>query len=101
MHGSHKVPERLQLDKEGLSREPPDSQSVVVEQLVVVEPQEKTTDDMRVSPEEESTDLPFIAERSKRPNTSKQFAATMFLHTFPKIRIVKSVSSRPTRAPCR
>ena len=81
-HGSHEVPERLQLDKEGLSREPPDSHSVVVEQLVVVEPQEKTPDDMRVSPEEESTDLPFIAERSKRPNTSKPICSHNVLAHF-------------------
>ena len=44
---SHKVPEWLQ-PFEGLPDAPPDSQHVVVEQLVV-EPIEKTPDDMRVS----------------------------------------------------
>ena len=38
---------------------------------LVVEPKEKTPDHMRVSSEEEPTDLPFIADRSKRPNTSR------------------------------
>ena len=37
----------------------------------VVEPNDMTPGDMRVGTEEESTDLPFIAERSKKPNTSK------------------------------
>ena len=37
----------------------------------VVEPKVKTLDEMRVSFEFESTVLPVLAERSKRPNTSK------------------------------
>ena len=42
----------------------PDSDNVVVEQPVV-EPKEKTLVDMRMSSEEVSTDLPFVAERSR------------------------------------
>ena len=53
--GHDKGPERLQPFKEGFS---------------VVEPKEKTPHSMRVSSEEELTDIPFIAKRSKRPNTS-------------------------------
>ena len=64
----HKVPERLQFFKEGLSGEPPDPHNVVLEQPVF-EPKEKTPDDTRVSSEAELTNLPFIAP--KRPNTSK------------------------------
>ena len=48
----------------------PDSHIVAVKQLDV-EPKEKTPDDMRVSSEEESIDLPFFATRSKRANTSR------------------------------
>ena len=46
------------------SGETPDSHQIVVEQTVV-EPKEKTPNDMMLSSEEESTHLPFIAERSK------------------------------------
>ena len=41
-HCSHMVPERLQLFKEGLSGEPPDSKNVGVEQLVVGPERENT-----------------------------------------------------------
>ena len=68
--GSHKVSERLQPFKEGFSGEPPDSHNVVVEQPQV-EPQERTPDEMRVRSEEESTDFPYIAARSTRPNASQ------------------------------
>ena len=74
-------------------REHSDSHNVVVEQLVV-EPQEKICDEMRVSSEDELTDLRVFAERSKRPHTTNQVAGTMFLHMFLKIRIVKSASSQ-------
>ena len=69
--GSHKVPERLQLFKEGLSGKHYDSttHSVAVGQPVV-EPIVKTLDDLRMS-SEESTDLPSISHWSKRPNTRK------------------------------
>ena len=54
---------------------------------------------MRVSSEEESTDLPFIANGSKRPNTSKP---TGRRNVFRKIRIVKVCRlTKTTRAPCR
>ena len=58
---SHKVPKWLQPFKEGLSGEPPDTHNVVVEKSVV-EPKEKTPDDMRVSTEKESANLPCVAE---------------------------------------
>ena len=92
---SHEVPEWRQLFEEGLSGEPPDSHSVVAGQPVD-EPEEKTPDDMKVSSEAEATDLPFIAERSMRPNTNKQanWQAQFFFYTIaPEIRIAKSVSS--------
>ena len=66
-----------------LSNEPPDSHTVVVERPVV-EPKERTRDEIRVSSEEESTDLPSVANRSKRPNTSKQLAGKMFFTHFRK-----------------
>ena len=38
-------------------------------------------DQMKVSPEEESTDLPFIAEKGPRDQTqASQLASTMILH---------------------
>ena len=50
---------------------------------------------MRVSSEEESTDLPSFAERSKRQNTSKPFGRHKgFFNISPKIGILKLVSSR-------
>ena len=77
-----------------LSNEPPDSHTVVVERPVV-EPKEKTRDDMRVSSEEESTDLPSVANRSRRPNTSKPTGRqNVFLHIFVKIRLVKLARSQ-------
>ena len=54
------------FSKEGSLVNDPDSHSVVVEQLVV-EPKVETPDDMRVSSEEVSTALRFIAERSQKP----------------------------------
>ena len=53
---SHKFPEWIEPFEEGLS--PPDSHNVVVEEL------------LEVNPEEESVDLPSIANKSKRPNKS-------------------------------
>ena len=44
-----------------------------------VSPKKKTPDDMRVSSEEESTDLPPIANRFKKPHTSKPTAKHNFL----------------------
>ena len=67
---SHDVPAWLQPFTESLSGEPHDSHNVVVEQPVV-EPQEKTPDDMSVSSEEWLPNLRSIASRSMRPNTSK------------------------------
>ena len=64
---SHKVPDSLQFFEEFFSGEPPDSQNVLVGQPAV-EPEEKTSDVMRVSSEEEPTGLPFIAQWSKRPS---------------------------------
>ena len=69
---SHKVPEWLQLFKEGLPDEAPDPHNVVVVQNVVL-PKEKTLDDLRVSSEEESTDLPSIAN----PTTNETAQETM------------------------
>ena len=81
---SHQVPEWLQLFKEGLSGEQPDAHNVVVEQPAV-EPKEKTLGYINLSSEEESTDLPFIAERSKRPNTSTPIGRHhVFFTHFPK-----------------
>ena len=75
------------LFEEGLSGEHPDSHNVVVEQTVV-DPKERPSSDVRVSSEEKSTDLPFTAERSKRPNTSKPIGRHIFF-IFPTIRIAK------------
>ena len=47
---------------------------------------------MRMSSEAESTDLPFVAEGSKRPHTTKSTVCHMFIHISPKIYIVKFVS---------
>ena len=66
---SHKVPKWFHSSKEGHSGEPPNSRNVV--EQPAVEPKEKTPDEMELSSKEESNDLPFVAERSKRPNTSK------------------------------
>ena len=100
---SHKVPARPQLVEEGLSGEFPDSHSVVVDQPVA-ETVEKTLDDMRViSPKKSQPIFLFIEERSKKPNNSKQTGRHDVFHkNFPKIRMVKSVSSRiTTQGPCK
>ena len=77
-----------------LSGDRPDSHTVVVEQFVV-EPTEKTHDDLRVSFEEESTDLLCSSQNGPRDQTqASRLAGTIFLHIFFKIRIVKFVSSR-------
>ena len=61
--------------------------NVVVEQLVV-EPKEKTVDDVRAGSKEVSTDL-------KRPNARKPTGRhTVFSHLFPKIRPVELVTSQ-------
>ena len=66
----------------------------MVEQTVV-EQAEKTPDDMRVSSEEEPTDLPVVVEKSKRPPTSKPTGRHhKFSHISPKIRIENLVNSR-------
>ena len=100
-HQSHKVPERLQPFKEGLSGEPPDSHSVFLEQLAG-EPKQKTPDDTRRSSEEESTDLPSVANWSKRSHTSKPTGRhngfTHFLQD-PDGRDCRL--TKTTRAPCR
>ena len=71
------APERVQLSREGLSGNPPDSHNVVVEQPVVG-PKEKIADDMRVSSEEETADLPFIADGPRDHTRASQLAGTMF-----------------------
>ena len=68
--GRIRVPGWLTLFEGGLSGEPPDTHNVVVEQLAV-EPEEKTPDDMRVSSEEESADLP-IDRRQVQETQHKQ-----------------------------
>ena len=50
--------------------------------------------DMRVSAEEESADLPCFVKGPRDQAQASQLAATMFLHFFDYIRIVKSVGSR-------
>ena len=49
----------------------PDSHNLVVEQAAV-EPRGNTTDDMRVSSDEEPTDLPFIDDMSKHKQANWQ-----------------------------
>ena len=102
---THKVPELLQPFKEGVSGDfppplllspphLPDSHMIVVEQLVI-EPTQKTLVDNRVSSEEESTDVPFIAGKGPRDQTqASQLAGTLPLHIIPTIRVVKFVSSQ-------
>ena len=51
--------------------ESPDSHTVVVEQPVV-ESKVKTPDDMRVSSEEETTNIQVFGKECKRPNTKTQ-----------------------------
>ena len=59
------------------------------------EPKDKTPVEMRVSSDEESTDLPVFAERPQRPNTrTPTDRHNVFTHFPQTIRIVKSVSSR-------
>ena len=75
--------------------------NVVVEQLLVV-PKEKTPDDMRMIFEDESTDLLFIAERSKRSDTSKPTGRHNVFTPFPRdpnCEVCKL--TKTTRAPCR
>ena len=81
------LPNGCNLFREGLSGDTPNSENVVVEQLLV-EPTESTLDDMRMISEGELANLHVFAERSKRPN------ATMCVHMFRKIRIVTSVNSQ-------
>ena len=88
------------LFEEGLSGEHPDSHNVVVEQTVV-DPKERPSSDVRVSSEEKSNDLPFIAVRSKRPNTSKPIEAGKFFH-FPNDPNCEVCNlAKTSRAPCR
>ena len=61
----------------------PDTYNVAVE-LRAVESEEKTPNGMRVSSDEETTDLPLIAERSKRPNTSKPTGKHNVFYTVPR-----------------
>ena len=89
-----KVPDWLKKFEQGLSGDPPDSHNVAEGQLVV-EPKEKTLDDMMVSSDEESVDLAFFLRKGPRdPTRASHLAGTKFLHMFLKIRIVKSVSSQ-------
>ena len=70
---------------------------------VAVEPRRKTLDDMRVSSAEVSTDLPFFAERSQRPNTRKPSDRHHVFYTFfpkdPNCEVYKL--TKATRARCR
>ena len=76
------------------------SHNVVVEP--VVEPNEKTLNDVRVISEEESTDLPFTAEKSKRPTkrkpTDRHYVSTHFPRD-PNCEVCKL--TKTTRASCR
>ena len=77
---SHRVPEWLQLVEEGLDGERPDSQCRGGQTCSVAK--RETPDDMRVSSEEEPTDLLVFADRSKRPNTTKPTGRhIVFTHT--------------------
>ena len=89
---SHEVPEWLQLFEEGVSGGPPRHTMSWWNNMQLS--QKRSAFDVRVSSEVESSDLPFTAARSKRPNTSKPTNSTMFSHSFPKVRIVKFASSR-------
>ena len=60
----------------------PDTYNAAVE-LHAVESEEKTPNGKRVSSDEETTDLPFTAERSRRPNTSKPTGKHNVFYTFP------------------
>ena len=76
-------------------------QNMVVGQPVV-EPKEKTPDEMRVSSEEESTDLHVSAEMSKRPNTSKQTGRHKVFTPLPEdLNCQVRKLTKTTRAPCR
>ena len=68
---SHKVPEWLKLFEEGLSGEPPRLTQCHGGTTCCSAKRERTPDETRASSEEELTDLPVLAERSERPNTSK------------------------------
>ena len=85
------------LLKNASGEPPPDSHNEVVEQPVV-EPREKTLDQMMVSSEEESTDLPASAERSKRPITCRHKVFTRCPED-PKCKVCEL--TRTARAPCR
>ena len=98
---SHEVPVFLEHFKENLSGEPTESHNVVVEQLAVG-PQENTPDDLRVSSEEESIDLLFIADTSRRPNRKKptgRHNVSAHLPKDPDCEVCKFTHT--TRAPCR
>ena len=99
---SQKVPQLLQYFKEGFSGKPSGSHDVVVE-LSEAEQQEKTLDDMRVSSEEEATDL-FISRRISpgHPNTSKPSDRHNVLTRCPKDPTCEvSELTKSARAPCR
>ena len=92
---SRMVPEWLQLFDEGLSGEPSDSENVV-------EPKGKTLDDMKLSSEEQSNDLPGCANMSKRPNTSKPTGRHHnFTHFFEDPNCKVCMLTKLTRAPSR
>ena len=59
-------------------------QNMVVGQPVV-EPKEKTPDEMRVSSEEESTDLHVLQKGPRDQTQASQLAGTRFLHRCLKI----------------
>ena len=99
---SQKVPQLLQYFKEGFSGKPSGSHNVVVEHSEA-EQQEKTLDDMRVSSEEEATDL-FISRRigPGHPNTSKPSDKHNVLTRCPKDPTCEvSELTKSTRAPCK
>ena len=79
--------------KEDLSGEPLGFHNVVVGQTAGA----KKTEEMKVSSDEESTDLPFFAERSKRPTTSKPLAwhAVFSFRTHEDLPDLPSCRSRP------
>ena len=99
--GRIKFEDGFNLSKKASVVNPSDLHSVVVEQPVV-EPKEKTPDDMRVSSEEESADLTHIAERSQRPTASKPTGRhDVFTHVLEDPDWEVCNFSETTGAPCR
>ena len=95
MSKSRNVPERLQFVNEGFSGDIPDSHNVMVEQLVI-EPKEKTPDDMRVQLRRRVKRSSIYRRKVQETEAeANQLAGTLFLHICTnKSEWVKFVSSR-------